>query len=121
MISESYTNVCGSTGIGQGRVTDNLATFVKDLDGSFTIADEKSIVMLYQLLDTEGLYLGASSALNVVAALELAQTLGKGVFRISLQTIANTRTIGRIERRHCLSRRRIPLPEPALLQAVVAV
>jgi len=65
-------------GIGQGRVTDNLATFVNDLDGSFTISDEKSIAMLYQLLDTEGLYLGASSALNVVAAVELAQKLGKG-------------------------------------------
>ncbi|KAG9316584.1 tryptophan synthase beta subunit-like PLP-dependent enzyme [Chiua virens] len=65
-------------GIGQGRVTDNLATFVNDIDGSLTIADEKSIVMLYQLLDTEGFYLGASSALNVVAAVELAEKLGKG-------------------------------------------
>lgn len=34
--------------------------------------------MLYDLLDTEGLYLGASSALNVVAAVELAQKLGPG-------------------------------------------
>ena len=34
--------------------------------------------MLYQMLDTEGLYLGASSALNVVAAYELAQQLGPG-------------------------------------------
>ncbi|KIJ68168.1 hypothetical protein HYDPIDRAFT_83319 [Hydnomerulius pinastri MD-312] len=65
-------------GIGQGRVTDNLATFVNDLDGALRIPDEKSIAMVYQLLDTEGLYLGASSALNVVAAVELAQKLGKG-------------------------------------------
>lgn len=69
-----------SAGIGQGRVTDNLATFVNDVDGSLMISDEKSIVMLYQLLDTEGLYLGASSALNAVAAVELAQKLGKGAF-----------------------------------------
>lgn len=34
--------------------------------------------MVYDLLDTEGLYLGASSALNVVAAVELAEKLGKG-------------------------------------------
>ncbi|KAJ2960785.1 hypothetical protein NUW54_g14416 [Trametes sanguinea] len=34
--------------------------------------------MLYDLLDTEGLYLGASSALNVVAAVELAKKLGPG-------------------------------------------
>ncbi|KAJ7084315.1 tryptophan synthase beta subunit-like PLP-dependent enzyme [Mycena belliarum] len=65
-------------GIGQGRITDNLATFVKELSGAFTVPDEKSIKMVYELLDTEGLYLGASSALNVVAAVELAVKLGKG-------------------------------------------
>lgn len=66
-------------GIGQGRLTNNLATFVNDLSGAFTVPDEKSILMVYELLDSEGLYLGASSALNVVAAAELAEKLGKGV------------------------------------------
>jgi cysteine synthase len=55
-----------------------LGTFVSQVDGAMTITDDKSIAMLYELLDTEGLYLGASSALNVVAAVELAQKLGKG-------------------------------------------
>ncbi|KAG6813642.1 hypothetical protein H0H92_008879 [Tricholoma furcatifolium] len=68
-----------NTGIGQGRITQNLGTFVNDLDGAFTVPDEKSIAMLYELLHTEGLYLGASSALNVVAAVELAEKLGKGM------------------------------------------
>jgi len=65
-------------GIGQGRITNNLATFVDELSGAFTVPDDKSIRMVYELLDTEGLYLGASSALNVVAAVELAEKLGKG-------------------------------------------
>lgn len=80
MCGYDYHNFVDSlgSGIGQGRITDNLATFVKDVDGAFTISDEKSIVMLYELLDSEGLYLGASSALNVVAAIELAEKLGKG-------------------------------------------
>lgn len=34
--------------------------------------------MVYRLLDEEGLYMGASTALNVVAAYELAQKLGPG-------------------------------------------
>ena len=34
--------------------------------------------MLYEMLDTEGLYLGASSALNVVAAKEVAELMGPG-------------------------------------------
>ena len=49
-----------------------------DLSGAFTVEDEKSISMVYQLLDQEGLYLGASSALNVVAAVKVACRLGKG-------------------------------------------
>ncbi|KAH9993262.1 pyridoxal phosphate-dependent enzyme beta subunit [Russula vinacea] len=65
-------------GIGQGRITENLGTFVNNLDGALHIADEKSIAMVYDLLDSEGLYFGASSALNVVAAYELALHLGPG-------------------------------------------
>ena len=65
-------------GIGQGRVTDNLAPDVESFDGSMTISDEKSIEMVYRCLDEEGLYLGASSALNVAAAKEVAEKLGKG-------------------------------------------
>lgn len=67
-------------GIGQGRITNNLRTFVEKLDGALHIADEKSIAMVYDLLDTEGLYVGASSALNVVAAYELALQLGPGMW-----------------------------------------
>ncbi|BCS25081.1 cysteine synthase A [Aspergillus puulaauensis] len=65
-------------GIGQGRITDNLQPDVGTLDGSVNIGDEKSIEMVYRCLDEEGLYLGASSALNVVAAKEVAEKLGKG-------------------------------------------
>nr|AAC06128.1 cysteine synthase [Aspergillus nidulans] len=65
-------------GIGQGRITDNLQPDVGTLDGSLNISDEKTIEMIYRCLDEEGLYLGASSALNVVAAKEVAEKLGKG-------------------------------------------
>ena len=51
---------------------------MKDVDGALNIADEKSIRMVYELLDSEGLYIGASSALNVVAAAELGEKLGPG-------------------------------------------
>ncbi|KAI4163676.1 MAG: hypothetical protein LQ342_002710 [Letrouitia transgressa] len=65
-------------GIGQGRVTDNLKPDVDLVDGALHISDEKSIEMVYRCLDEEGLYLGASSCLNVVAAKEVAEELGKG-------------------------------------------
>ena len=66
-------------GIGQGRITKNLGTFVNDIDDSLSIADEKSIFMVYEMLDSEGIYIGASSALNVAAAYEMAQKLGPGL------------------------------------------
>ncbi|KAH7061896.1 pyridoxal phosphate-dependent enzyme, beta subunit [Auriculariales sp. MPI-PUGE-AT-0066] len=65
-------------GIGQGRITDNLATEIEHLSGGLHIPDSKTIAMLYELLDKEGIYLGASSALNVVAAVDLAEKLGPG-------------------------------------------
>ncbi|EKJ78723.1 hypothetical protein NXS19_012408 [Fusarium pseudograminearum] len=65
-------------GIGQGRITDNLQPDIGLVDGSLHISDEKSIEMVYRCLDEEGLYLGASSSLNVVAAKEVAEKLGKG-------------------------------------------
>ncbi|CAE6419508.1 unnamed protein product [Rhizoctonia solani] len=65
-------------GIGQGRITDNLAPEVKNLAGALHIPDEKSIEMVYRLLDEEGIYVGASSSLNVVAARELALKKGPG-------------------------------------------
>lgn len=65
-------------GIGQGRVTTNLQQDVDLIDDALYISDEKSIEMVYRLLDEEGLYVGASTALNVVAAVEMAKILGPG-------------------------------------------
>ena len=67
-----------TAGIGQGRVTENLKPDIDLVDGALHISDEKSIEMVYRCLDEEGLYLGASSCLNVVAAKEVAEKLGGG-------------------------------------------
>ncbi|KAK8209165.1 Cysteine synthase 1 [Zalaria obscura] len=65
-------------GIGQGRVTDNLKPDIDLMDGALHVPDEQSIEMVYRCLDEEGLYLGASSCLNVAAAKQVAQKLGPG-------------------------------------------
>lgn len=65
-------------GIGQGRVTENLKPDIDLVDGSLKIPDEDSITMLYQLLDEEGIYVGGTSALNVVAAIKVAESLPPG-------------------------------------------
>jgi cysteine synthase A len=71
-------------GIGQGRVTDNLKPDIDLIDGALQISDTKTIEMVYRLLDEEGLFLGASSCLNVVAAYEVAKLLGPGKTVVTL-------------------------------------
>jgi len=63
-------------GIGQGRVTENLKGTA--WDGAQHVDDGKSIAMLFDLLHREGIFVGVSSALNVVSAVELAKKLGPG-------------------------------------------
>lgn len=65
-------------GIGQGRITENLKASLDCIDDAVFIPDEESIVMLYRLLDEEGLFLGGTSGLNVVAACKVAESLPEG-------------------------------------------
>lgn len=62
-------------GIGLGRITKQLEPVMDLLDDAIHIPDQTSINMLYELLDTEGLFVGGTSALNVAAAIEVAKTL----------------------------------------------
>lgn len=57
-------------------MTDNLKG--TQLDGSVAIDDARTVAMLFRQLADEGIFVGASSALNVVAAADVARKLGPG-------------------------------------------
>lgn len=63
-------------GIGQGRITANVAQAKVDMP--FQIPDEEALPIVFDLLKDEGLCLGGSSGINVAGALRLAQELGPG-------------------------------------------
>lgn len=63
-------------GIGQGRVTDNLEGLAVDF--AYQIPDEESVAAVFDLLQYEGLCVGASTGVNVVGAVRLARELGPG-------------------------------------------
>ena len=65
-----------SEGIGQGRVTANLEGV--GIDEPFQISDKEAIPLVFDLLEHEGLCLGASSGINVAGAVRLAKILGPG-------------------------------------------
>ncbi|MGI9479695.1 MAG: cysteine synthase A [Hyphomicrobiaceae bacterium] len=63
-------------GIGQGRITANLEDAV--IDHAYHIPDARAVELVFQLLEEEGLCLGASSGVNVAGAIELAREMGPG-------------------------------------------
>ncbi len=63
-------------GIGQGRVTQNVAAAL--VDDAYRIPDPIAVEFVYHLLRAEGLYLGLSSAINVAGAVKLARERGPG-------------------------------------------
>lgn len=65
-----------SEGIGQGRVTANIAG--APVDVAFQIPDTEAIPVMFELLEHEGLCVGPSSGVNVAGAIRLARHLGPG-------------------------------------------
>ncbi len=63
-------------GIGNARITDNLAG--TDIDWALQISDQAMVDMVYRLLREEGWFLGSSSGINVCGAIEVAHQLGPG-------------------------------------------
>jgi len=65
-----------SEGIGQGRITGNLAGLT--LDEAYQVPDAEALPVVFDLLSEEGLCLGGSSGINVAGAIRLARDLGRG-------------------------------------------
>ena len=63
-------------GIGQGRITANLEDAV--IDQAFQVPDAEAVSLVFQLMEEEGLCLGASSGVNIAGAKRLAQEMGPG-------------------------------------------
>ena len=63
-------------GIGNSRVTDNLAG--APVDDAYQVTDQEMVTVVYQLLPEEGWFLGSSTGINVAAAAKLARDMGPG-------------------------------------------
>ena len=63
-------------GIGNSRITDNLAG--AEIDLALQISDQDMVTMVHRLLREEGWLFGSSTGINVCGALEVARKLGPG-------------------------------------------
>ncbi|WAQ90305.1 hypothetical protein PtA15_12A293 [Puccinia triticina] len=62
-------------GIGSNRMTGNLEEIMDVVDDAIKVTDAEAIRMSRKILEEEGLFLGSSSAVNLVASHKLAQAL----------------------------------------------
>ncbi len=95
-------------GIGQGRITANLEGI--HVDRSYQVSDEEWLPVLYDMIQTEGLCLGTSSALNVVGAMKMARDLGPGKTIVTVLCDYGNRYASKIFNPAFLKEKGLPTP-----------
>jgi cysteine synthase A len=96
-------------GIGQGRVTKNVAGAI--VDEAYQISDPEALPFVFSLLKDEGLCLGGSSAINVAGAVRLAKDLGPGHTVVTILADSGTRYQSKLFNPEFLKSKGLPVPD----------
>ncbi|MQP67791.1 cysteine synthase A [Niveispirillum sp. SYP-B3756] len=96
-------------GIGQGRVTANLAD--APIDDAVQVTDEEALPVVFDLLKNEGLVLGGSSGINIVAAMKVARLLGPGHTIVTILCDCGTRYQSKLFNPSFLREKGLPVPD----------
>ncbi|HYX65995.1 MAG TPA: cysteine synthase A [Burkholderiales bacterium] len=96
-------------GIGQGRVTKNVA--LAQVDDAYQIPDSEALQVIFDLVRKEGLVLGGSSGINVAAAMRLARDLGPGHRVVTILADSGTRYQSKLFNRQFLAGKGLPVPD----------
>ena len=96
-------------GIGQGRVTGNIAG--APIDDAYQISDPEWLPIVFDLLQHEGLCLGGSSGVNVAGAIRLARELGPGHTVVTVLADYGTRYQSKLFNPEFLRAKGLPVPE----------
>ena len=97
-----------SEGIGQGRVTGNMAGFTPD--DAFEVKDAEALEAVFELMELEGLHVGLSSAINIAGAMQVARKLGKGKTIVTILCDRADRYAGKMYNPQFLKSRGLPVP-----------
>jgi cysteine synthase A len=96
-------------GIGQGRVTKNVAMAV--VDDAYQIPDTEALPIIFDLVRREGLVLGGSSGINVAGAIRLARDLGPGHTVVTILADSGTRYQSKLFNPAFLKPKGLPYPD----------
>ena len=98
-----------SEGIGQGRVTANVAE--AQVDDAFRIPDTEALPILFNLIKEEGLCLGASSGINIAGAIRLAKQFGPGHTIVTILADGGQRYQSKLYNPEFLKDKDLPVPD----------
>ncbi len=98
-----------SEGIGQGRITANLEGIA--IDEPMQITDGEAIPYVFDMLEKEGLCLGASSGINVAGAVRLAKKLGPGHAIVTILCDGGMRYQSKLFNPAFLREKGLPVPD----------
>jgi len=81
-------------GIGSSRITANFEG--APIDDALQVPDSECVPMVYRLLRDEGLFMGGSTGINVVAAVRLAREMGPGHTIVTVLCDRGSLYVGRL-------------------------
>lgn len=96
-------------GIGQVRITKNLEGFKPDF--SYNVSDAEALPIVFDLLQHEGLCMGASTGVNVAGAIRLAKDLGPGHTIVTILCDFGTRYQSKLFNPDFLKEKGLPVPD----------
>ncbi|GAW34851.1 cysteine synthase [Roseovarius sp. A-2] len=95
-------------GIGQVRITANLDGFTPDF--ACQIPDEEALPIVFDLLEHEGLCMGASTGINVAGAMRMAREMGPGHTIVTILCDYGTRYQSKLFNPEFLREKGLPTP-----------
>jgi cysteine synthase A len=96
-------------GIGQARITKNLEGLKPDY--CYQATDSEALPVVFDLLEEEGLCLGASSGINVVGAMKMARDMGPGHKIVTVLCDYGTRYQSKLFNPEFLREKDLPTPD----------
>lgn len=82
-------------GIGINRLTANMSAGLHLVDDAVKVTDEQAMKMARWLVEKEGLFVGASTAVNCVAAAKVAREMGRGKRVVTVLCDSGTRHLSK--------------------------
>ncbi len=95
-------------GIGQIRITGNLVDAPVDM--AFNIPDSEALPIVFDLLEHEGLCMGASTGVNIAGAIAMAREMGPGHTIVTILCDYGSRYQSKLFNPQFLKSKELPVP-----------